>query len=496
MKALIKIDTENVKSRIQPELFGSFVEHMGRNVYGGVYDPEHPLSDEQGFRKDVMEAVKGLRPAVVRYPGGNFVSGYCWKDGIGPKSGRSAKLDFAWKQLEPNTFGTDDFLSWCEKVGTQPLMTVNMGTGSVLEAGELVEYCNHDGGGKWAEERRKNGREKPYGVRYWCIGNEMDGPWQTGALSAEDYARKAVEAIKIMKIVDPGIKVVVSGDSGARYPTFPEWDRKVLELTYYYADFISVHSFFDYNPSHELKDFMASAVALERYLDSIVATCDYVKAYKRSPKTMMISLDEWNVWHKSPEDWKGERWTVGAERLENQYDFADALVVATLLCTLVNRSDRVKLACYAQLVNVIAPIFTQTGGGMFRQTIYHPIALFARHAAGAAAIGTVSEIPTYASEQYGEAPCIHHCVCTDESGAVTVFAVNVSEEEAELTVDFYGREAECFSHIALRGELGRKNSFSSPDAVCPQEVAVDGEKRTGQTFRMPGHSFSILKFRF
>lgn len=496
MKALIRIDTDNIKSVIEPAIFGSFVEHMGRNVYGGVYDPDHPTADENGFRGDVMEAVRGIHAPIIRYPGGNFVSRYNWKEGIGPKNLRPTRLDIAWKQKEPNLFGTDDFLKWCEKVGAEPLMTVNMGTGTPQDAGELVEYCNFEKGTTWSDERIKNGREKPYGVRRWCIGNEMDGPWQTGALSAEEYGRKAVETIKIMKGIDPDVKAVICGDSGFRYPTYPEWDRKVLEIAYWYADYISVHAFFDYNEKRDVMDFMASATGLGRYIDSIVATCDYVKAYKRSPKTMMISFDEWNVWHKSPEDMKGEKWSIGAARLENNYDFTDALAVASLLCTFINRSDRVKIACYAQLVNVIAPIFTETGGRMFRQTTYYPISLMAKAAAGKDAVNTYSDIPTYTSERYGESPYLHHAVCFDrQSNIVTVFAVNVADEETELCLDFYGKKAECVSHTALIGEPDWRNDFDNPEKVRPVSLDIDKVISDKHIVKIPKKSFAAIDYR-
>lgn len=246
--------------------------------------------------------------------------------------------------------------------------------------------------------RRKNGREKPFGIKTWCIGNEMDGSWQICALTADEYGRKAAETAKMMRWVDKDIELVVCGSSSPDQKTYPEWDRIVLQHTYDYVDYLSMHRYYTYpNEKQNVTDFLSSHTDFDAFIKTVVAATDYAKAYTRSKKRMKISVDEWNIWHTKPaptglpvyNDCNVARWTRGARRLENIYDLADALVLAGMACTLINNADRVKMGCLAQLVNVIAPIFTEIGGGMFRQTIYYPYQMAIRYAKGTA-LRTVS----------------------------------------------------------------------------------------------------------
>ena len=306
MKTKIFADANLRVGEIDRNLFGSFIEHLGRAVYEGIYEPGHPTADENGFREDVIGLIRELNVPIVRYPGGNFLSGYDWRDGIGPREKRPTRLDLAWLTTETNEFGTDEFMKWCKKTGITPMMAVNMGTGTILDAAHLVEYCNHAGGTTISDLRRENGAEEPYNVKYWCIGNEMDGPWQTGHLSADEYGKKALEAAKVMrwtngeyeKNAPHDLKLIVSGSSNHEMKTFPEWDRVVLEHTYEAVDYLSMHRYYQYDETRKrpLEDFLGSADDMNEYIGTLKATIEYVRAKVRSKRHLKISFDEWNIW--------------------------------------------------------------------------------------------------------------------------------------------------------------------------------------------------------
>ncbi|MBR5933397.1 MAG: alpha-N-arabinofuranosidase [Treponema sp.] len=467
MKTKVSVVKEFTIGKSEDTLFSSFIEQLGRAVYTGIYEPEHPESDELGFRKDVIKLVKDLGVNLVRYPGGNFVSGYDWKDGIGPKDKRPVRLDRAWKTIETNQVGIDDFYDWTLKSGTQILGAVNMGTGTVQDAGDLVEYCNYPGGTYWSDLRRKNGHEKPYAIKTWCVGNEMDGPWQICHLDAHEYGKKALETIKMMKWTDDTIKCVVCGSAASTMPTYPEWDRIVLEHTYDMADYISIHRYFENFGNDD--DFLASFYDMEQFIKTSIATCDYVKAVKRSNRTMMLSFDEWNIWYQknqTPHDW------VKAPRLlEDNYSLLDALAFGGMVITLLNHSDRIKIACLAQLVNVIAPISTEPGGGSFVQTIYYPFKDMCQFGRGTV-LQPVVKTQNKITDAYGEVPAvIFSVIYNEEKNTVTVFALNTSkDEDSETEIDLASFENTklSFWSVLCGTDLNAKNSLSKPDNVKPQ----------------------------
>ena len=365
-RAKIFVDRHFEISEIDKRIYGSFTEHMGRCIYGGIYDPGSPFADENGFRQDVIELVKELGITIVRYPGGNFLSGYDWKDGIGPKEARPVRLDLAWHGLETNQFGLDEFMLWTSKSGVEPMLAVNLGTNGLKDALDLIEYTNVDAQSKWAQERVKNGHEEPYAVKVWCLGNEMDGPWQLGHKSAEDYATVAADVARGMLQISGEIELVACGSSNRAMPTFAAWEETVLEKTYPLVDHLSLHTY--YEDLGDTQEFLVISTDLDRMIDEVCNVADAVKAKLRSSKTVNLSLDEWNVWNLSkfqaidrPKEW------LPAQRIiEDEYSFKDAVVVGNLLISILRRSDRVKMACLAQLVNVIAPIraekINQLGG--------------------------------------------------------------------------------------------------------------------------------------
>jgi alpha-N-arabinofuranosidase len=494
-KAKCVIEKDFVIGTTNPRLFGSFIEHLGRAIYTGIYEPGHPAADEQGFRKDVLELVKQLNVPIIRYPGGNFVSGYDWTDGIGPQAGRPTRLDLAWKSVETNEIGIDEFYDWCKKANSEVMEAVNLGTGTPAAAGHLVEYCNHPGGTYWSDLRRKNGHQQPHNIKVWCLGNEMDGPWQICHLSADDYGKKALEAAKIMRWVDPSIELVVCGSSNTDMPTFPEWDRTVLEYLYDQADYISLHRYYGHDDTGNTGDFLASFMDMDNFIHTICATADYVKAKKRSKKTINLSFDEWNVWaHRSAEF---DTWDYAKPRLEQIYNLLDALVFGGLMCSLLNHADRVKMACLAQLINAIAPILTKPGGPVVKQTIFYPFQQVSRYGRGDV-LKPLMSCPSYESKIYGDVPALHSSVVYNrEAKEVSMFILNCNQhEDVEVTADFRSFGAIVpLEHVILNGsDLSAVNSAVEPDRVKPRNVSISGTGTNEIGAILPSLSWNMLRF--
>ena len=373
-EAKVTIDRDFSIAETDPRLFGAFVEHLGRCVYGGLYEPGHPDADERGFRRDVLELVRELAPTIIRYPGGNFVSGYNWEDGVGPVENRPRRLDLAWMSTEPNTFGTNEFMDWCQAAGVEPMMAVNLGTRGPDDARRLLEYCNFPGGTELSDLRRAHGWEKPHNVKFWCLGNEMDGPWQMETKTAWEYGRIASEAAKLMKWIDPTIELAACGSSSRNMPTFGAWEDTVLEHSFEHVEYISLHTYLN-NYADDTPAFLASPDLMDSFIEEVVAIADAVSARRRSSKRIMLSFDEWNVWYRTRRKNEGRvklGWPVAPQILEEIYNMQDALAFGGACISLLNHADRVKSACLAQLVNAIAPIMTETGGPAWRQTIFYP----------------------------------------------------------------------------------------------------------------------------
>lgn len=497
MQNKIIVNKEYKIGTIERELWGSFIEHMGRAVYGGIYDPSSPYAGKDGFREDVKEAVRALHVPQIRYPGGNFLSGYDWRNGIGKN--RPVKLDLAWGQIEPNIVGLHEFAAWADEVGADVMMSVNMGTGTPQAAAELVEYCNFPKGTQLSDMRRKNGRENPFSIKTWCIGNEMDGDWQICMQTAEEYGRKATETAKMMKWVDKNIRLVVCGSSSAEQKTYPEWDRIVLQHTYDYIDYLSLHRYYTYTPSQSEEDFMSAHTDLDRFIKKVAATADYVQAYRRSKKQIKLSLDEWNIWHTKPvfgneqvyNSIDEEKWQIGPRRVENTYDLADAIAFAGLVCTLINNADRVKMGCLAQLVNVIAPIMTENGGCMFRQTIYYPYGMAIEYAKGEA-LRVVQHVGLRESD-WGDTETIYSA-CAYQDGEYTLFVINKSAEDETAEIDFQVTPVQLCRRVEMSGALHDRNDFIHPEKVVPHSVPCSGKAERLHTVKLPAYSFTMLRF--
>ncbi|WP_086313572.1 alpha-N-arabinofuranosidase [Enterococcus sp. 7F3_DIV0205] len=422
-------------SEIDPRIYGSFIEHMGRAVYEGIYQPGHPSANEQGFRQDVIELVKELNIPLIRYPGGNFLSGYNWEDGVGPKEQRPKRLDLAWRSLETNEVGMHEFANWIELIDSQINMAVNLGTRGIDEARNLVEYCNFEGGTYWSEQRKQHGQEKPFGIKTWCLGNEMDGPWQIGHKTADEYGRLAEEAGKAMKLVDDSIELVLCGSSSSHMPTFGDWELTVLDHAYDQIDYLSLHQYYG-NPDDDLENYLARSLDMEEFIQGVVAICDSVKAKKHSKKQINLSFDEWNIWYHSNEhDEQVKPWQVAPPLLEDHYNFEDALLLGCLLITLLKHSDRVKIACLAQLVNVIAPIMTEAEGKAWRQTIFYPFMHVSNYGRGTV-LTPIIDAPTYKTKDFDAVPYLETiAVLNKEKNEVIIFAVNRGKETMNFSVE-------------------------------------------------------------
>jgi alpha-N-arabinofuranosidase len=467
-------------------------------VYTGIHDPGHPTADADGFREDVIELTRELGVTTVRYPGGNFVSAYRWEDGIGPVEQRPRRLDLAWHSTEPNWVGVDEYMRWCRKAGVEPMMAVNLGTRGVQDALDLLEYCNVPGGTYFSDLRRANGAEEPYRIRMWCLGNEMDGPWQTGHKTPQEYGRLAAETARAMRMIDPGIELVACGSSGRGMATFGTWENVVLTEAYDQVDLVSAHAYY-WEEDGDLTSFLASAVDMDRFIEDVVATADAVRAAGKHEKRINISFDEWNVWYIHRAESRppsGDDWPVAPVLLEDRYNVADAVVVGNLLISLLRHADRVHAASLAQLVNVIAPIMTEPGGRVWKQTIFHPFALTARHAAGQVLRAAI-DAPTVETAKYGEVPVLDAVVTHDAAtGGLAVFTVNRSTSEpTSLEVDLSRLgELEVTEALTLANPDHTWTATADDStSVLPEENVtaklVDGRL----TIELPPVSWSVIR---
>ncbi|MBB5325426.1 alpha-N-arabinofuranosidase [Anoxybacillus tepidamans] len=494
-KAKMILEKDFRIAEIDKRIYGSFIEHLGRAVYGGIYEPGHPQADENGFRQDVIELVKELQVPIIRYPGGNFVSGYNWEDGVGPKEQRPRRLDLAWRSVETNEIGLNEFMEWANMVGTEVNMAVNLGTRGIDAARNLVEYCNHPSGSYYSDLRISHGYKEPHKIKTWCLGNEMDGPWQIGHKTAVEYGRIACEAAKVMKWVDPTIELVVCGSSNRNMPTFAEWEATVLDHTYDHVDYISLHQYYG-NRDNDTANYLALSLEMDDFIRSVVAIADYVKAKKRSKKTIHLSFDEWNVWYHSNEaDKLIEPWTVAPPLLEDIYNFEDALLVGCMLITLMKHADRVKIACLAQLVNVIAPIMTEKNGPAWKQTIYYPFMHASIYGRGVA-LHPVTSSPKYDSKDFTDVPYLESiAVYNEEKEEVTIFAVNRDLEDV-LLLECDVRSFEGYSvieHIVLEHKNVKQTNSSQSSPVVPHRNG-DAQLADGKvSATLPKLSWNVIR---
>ena len=497
-KAALILDKDFAIGRVDPRLYGSFIEHLGRAVYGGIYEPGHPTADENGFRRDVIDKVRELGVPVVRYPGGNFVSGFNWEDSIGPRDQRPRRLDLAWGTTETNEVGLHEFCDWAKKADTQVMYAVNLGTRGPDAARNVVEYANHKGGSYWSDLRIKNGAKAPLGIKLWCLGNEMDGPWQMGQKTAWEYGRAANEAAKVMKWVDPSIELVACGSCAHDMPTFGAWEYQVLDECYDNVDYVSLHRYYG-NPTGDTPGFLARSMDLDAFIKEVVAICDAVGGKKHSKKKLNLSFDEWNVWYHSnqqdKEVLKADKWGRALPLLEDVYNFEDALLIGAILITFLKNADRVKVACLAQLVNVIAPIMTRTGGGCWAQTIFYPLMHASRFGRGTALRPLVSS-PAYDCRDYEKVPLADAAATLSDDGDLTIFAVNRDmNEDVTLACDLraFG-DMKVVEHIVLHhDDVKAVNTEANPDEVKPGRARAPKAEGGRMNVKLPALSWNVIR---
>ncbi|MGQ9732134.1 MAG: alpha-N-arabinofuranosidase [Candidatus Zipacnadales bacterium] len=480
---VIAIDTRRRIAPIDPLIYGNFIEHLGRCIYGGVYDPGSPLADKRGFRKDVLEHTRRLRVTNVRWPGGNFVSGYHWMDGIGPKEHRPRRMELAWHTVESNQFGTDEFIEWCRAVPTEPFICVNMGSGTMDEAQAWVEYCNGKEDTHYANLRRENGHAKPYGVKLWGLGNEVSGGWQIGHKSAERYAEEALEFAKVMKWTDPEIKLVACG-SCMQNAEDMRWNRVVVEQLADICEYLSIHMYVN-NRENNYANYMGTTAHIERYIAAVRGIINGATYHREGARRMKISFDEWNA--------------TPSEHLEGEdhlglYTLEDALVVGMFLNSFIRNADIVKLANMAQLVNVIPPMVTKPDG-LFLQTIFFPLELIANHN-GTVALDAWVECESFESERYGLVPYLDVSASFDpKESMLTVNIVNRERENplpvtVEISPTAYVDRARLY--IVMGDDPKARNTFEEPENVGTVMLTADA---TGKTMNidLPPCSVTVMK---
>ena len=492
MKATtIKLHTGFQVGKVDPRVFGGFLEHLGRAIYQGVYEPDSVHADEHGFRTDVLAALRRLDMTAMRYPGGNFASGYHWMDGVGPRHRRPTVRELAWQSIEPNHFGTDEYIELCRACGWTPMITVNLGTGTPEEARNWVEYCNCPPGTRYADMRIEDGWTEPHAVNLWCLGNEMDGPWQLGHVPAEQYAIRAQQAAKMMKDVDKRIELVVCGSCSPGLPTYMEWDRQVLEHVGDLADYVSLHRYVG-NREDSTPDYLAVTNAIDRQIKETDAMCRYVQAKRRSKKRAYLCFDEWNVWYR---DRHGDGEGLFAPHLiEEVYNLEDALVVAGFLNSFIRHADVVKIANLAQIVNVIAPLLTR-GDDLLVQSIYYPFEMFYKRRKGTSLRLSIDG-PTYVSESYGETSNIDASAILDD-GRLHVFATNRSLDDVAVV---HLQIADADLETMVSGEMltgispQSANSFEDPDVVSSRPFTEAKVANGEATVVLPPLSVTAMTF--
>ena len=500
MKASVIAHREFTIARIDNRVYGAFLEHLGRAIYTGIYEPGHPTADADGMRGDVAELVRDLKIPVVRYPGGNFVSAYNWEDGVGPREQRPTRLDLAWHTSESNAVGLHEFALWCRTVDTEMMLAINLGSRGLDEARNFVEYVNGPTGSYWGDLRKSHGRAEPFGVKHWCLGNEMDGPWQVGHKTAHEYGRLANEVAKTLRAFDKSLELVVCGSSNSDMKSYPEWERVVLEHTYESIDHISLHMYFA-NRTKDTANYLALSEKLDVYIGAVAATIEHVRVAKRSKKRVTISFDEWNVWyHSNVQDREilgGQKgWPHAPRLLEDVYNFEDVLQVGCILNTFIRRSDVVKIACIAQLVNVIAPIMTEPGGAAWRQTIYYPYFFASVYGRGVALRLSV-DIPRYDAEVADSVPYLDIAgVYNADANALTFFVVNRHPSETmETTIALqqFGA-AEIIDHqVIAQLDLEAVNTLHEPTKVAPKKGSGVAVLDDGLYAKFPPYSYHVVR---
>ncbi|MFA9463571.1 MAG: alpha-N-arabinofuranosidase [Velocimicrobium sp.] len=498
-QAKISINKKFKKGQIDKRIYGSFVEHMGRVVYSGIYEPDHPKADEDGFRQDVLDIVKNMGVTCVRYPGGNYISAYDWKDTVGPIEERPRRLEIAWRAIETNEFGTNEFMKWAKKADVEPIFALNLGTKGIDNAISFVEYCNIEGGTLYSDLRKKHGSENPHAIKTWCLGNEMDGDWQIGHKTAKEYGRLAQETAKAIRQVDSEIQLVSCGSSKSTMESFPEWEATTLECTYDYVDYISLHQYYG-GQEKGTSDFLAQSLDMEQYIKTVLGTCEYVKAKKHSSKDLFISFDEWGVWAMSDTEVAAQvdktPWRIAPELSEQIYSMEDTLLFASMLMNFLKYADRIKIACQSLLTNISAAIMTEKGGEVWLQPIYFPFAYTSKYGRGVA-LSQSMEIPTYTCEEFSQVPCVDSVmVYNQDENEVVIFQVNRTEETISISLDLENFNVlQVIEHVVLSCDNIKETNLKEHDRIKPKTVNDVEINKQNVSFPIAAYSWNMIRVK-
>lgn len=486
--------------RIDSRLFGSFLEHMGRVIYSGIYEPDNENADEQGFRRDVIDRVKEMNVTAIRYPGGNFVSAYHWEDGVGPREKRPHKLELAWKSIETNEFGTNEFMQWAKKTDVTPIFTVNLGTRGAEDAAHYLEYCNFPGGTEYSDLRIAHGVREPYGIKMWCLGNEMDGKWQVGHKSAEEYGKLAAETGKLMKLIDSDIELIVCGSSLSSMDTYPEWDMEVLNKTYDVADYLALHQYYA-GQEKGTRRFLAQSLDMEEYISTIRSVAQVVKKKKRSKKDIKFSVDEWGVWavpgNTVNNEIDNKPWQTAPAISEQIYTLEDALLFAEMQMVMLRNADVIKIACQSLLTNISACIMTEKGGGHWLQTIYYPFYYFANYAKGVV-LNASSKGPAYSCEEFDNVAYVDSVVVwNDTNRELVYFAVNRDDHNKQkLLLKYQGFDlGNVIESVSMTAADKKMTNQYRHDAVVPQKADNVEMSKEEAAITLEPLSFNMVRFK-
>ncbi len=517
MKSQITAIKDFTIGSIDKRIYGSFLEHLGRAIYEGIYEPEHPKADENGFRKDVMELITDLKMPVVRYPGGNYISSFNWEDSVGPIESRPTRLDLAWKTRETNEFGLNEFITWCKKTTREPMYAINLGTKGIDSATNVLEYCNHPSGSYWSDLRIKHGYKDPHNIKMWCLGNEMDGEWQVGHKTAYEYGRLVNEVAKSMRKFDSSLELIVAGSSSDMMSTYPDWEREILENSYDSIDYIALHKYWT-NYEKNTSSYLSNNIPLQDYITTVEGTINYVKAKKRSKKNIKISFDEWNPWYHtrdlqmkigSPDatldmtnqnylDNNLSDWPKAPPLYEDMYNLLDTLLVGTVINTFINNSHILKIACMAQLVNVIPAISTVKNGISWRQSIYYPLYFASIYGRGVS-LKLKVDVPEYSSDIADNIPYLDaSAVLNQEENTVSFFLINRSEtDKIDLNFNLYNLDVKNIldQKIISHSDIYTSNTKDNPTAIIPlnnKSINVKDKKLTGS---IPKLSYIFLRVK-
>ncbi len=488
----IQINPDRPLFRRSPLIYGQFLEHFHRQIYGGVYMPGHPLSDADGFRKDVLEALRRIRVPIIRWPGGCFVSAYHWKDGVGKE--RVPAYDKAWRVEESNRFGTDEFVMLCRKLGCEPYICTNAGSGTQEEMSDWVEYCNLPREGRYARLRRESGQEAPYSVRYWSVGNENYYDGEIGSHKSQEWGRYVREAAKMMKRVDPSIQLSAAAIADV------EWNVRLLQEAGDRLDWISIHGYWDElwqdNSPAGYEACMARTDDLDRDVRKVRGLLQAFGLEKR----IRIAYDEWNLrgWHHPAVDTAplgSEEFLRARDKNDDNatYTMADAVFSACFLNMALRNADLVGMANFAPVVNTRGCIFTHDRGLVLRPT-YHVFDLYVNHMGDTVVDSYATDVPDAVfTDRFGRehrVELVDTCA-TEEGGTVALSLVNKHPDEA-VEVQLSGVPEGTRELLVLTGR--DRNAYNDVDGQGA-EIESSGEGIHGNTVQLPPHSVCILTAR-